>query len=213
MVIILIISLLILLEELIRFLVLRNKYQKRLFSKDKIEKEFQYLSILTTSAIRDNTQILEFFPKHLNLLKEMVNWTYHSMFRLDEETQLLTIRFTGYLPEWYMSVLAGKVLIKVGDASVGRAVATKQPTTINSANTDPRFKSVTPIAGQTGYKSLSCYPLLGKLKTHGGFCTYSAYENIFSLSDIQFLSTCANFFGAILDYKLLRNAKDIKKTT
>ncbi|MBI2021259.1 GAF domain-containing protein [Candidatus Daviesbacteria bacterium] len=139
----------------------------------------------------------------MNKLKEELGWTFHSIFRLDEERQVVVIRFTGYLPDWYMSELSSKVLVRVGDASVGRAVATKQPATINTANTDPRFRNVQSLTGQTGYKSLSCYPLMGSIKTHGGFCTYSAYENIFSLNDVQFFSTCSNIFGAFLEQKLL----------
>lgn len=174
-------------------------------------KEFLYLKdILEDSAVNKNS-INQIFPAYLNKLKEDLGWSYHSIFRLDEDTQLLTIRYTGYLPDWYMKELSEKIFIKVGDASIGMAVATKQPATINTARIDPRFQSVTPIAVRTGYKSLSCYPLIGKLKTYGGMCTYSNQLNIFTLHDTQFFMTVANVLAIFLENRLMINAYLVEK--
>jgi GAF domain-containing protein len=167
--------------------------------------ELDYLKFLTTQIMGEEQSIEGAFKKYLDYLHELVGWRYHSIFRLDEERQVLVIRFTGNLPDWYMKDLSTKVLVKVGDASVGRAVANKQPVTINVASTDPRFQNVSSLTKATGYNSVSCYPLNGKIKTHGGFCAYSEHENIFSLHDTQFLLTCANLFAAILDSKLFQN--------
>lgn len=196
---------LILLTQLLRlFLVIKKNL--------KLKKEtliyIQYLGYLYYLTGEINLKIRdvhETFTRFLNTLREQIGWTYHSIFRLDEDKQLLVIRFTGYLPEWYMRDLSTKVFIKVGDAAIGRAVATKQPAIINTASSDPRFKNVSPLGHQTGYKSLSCYPMIGKLKTYGGFCTYSSKENIFTLFDTQFFMSVANIYAAILENHLLQN--------
>jgi hypothetical protein len=180
-----------------------QKNQKLKHAVHKRQQEIAYLASLTSHAVNEDESIQEFFPKHLNLMKETVNWNYLSVFRLDEQKQVLIIRFTGYLPNWYMEELGNKVLVKVGDASVGRAVSLKQPVTINTATVDPRFSNVKIYAGETGYRSLTCCPVMGMFKTYGGFCAYSAYVNIFTAHDSQFLFTCANYYGGILEYKLL----------
>ncbi len=166
------------------------------------QKEFKYLGFFTKDALMTDEPIQKSFPRYLNTLKESLNWDFHSIFRLDEDRQVVIARFTGYLPDWYMEELSTKVLVKVGDASVGRAIATKQPVTINVAIQDPRFKTVQSYTG-AGYKSLSCYPLMGRLKTHGGFCTYSAFENIFTLHDTEFFLTLANLYAAFLENRLI----------
>lgn len=191
--------------QVFRLYFVLKRVQKAANSLLKREKELHYLDFLTSSALNDRTSIQEGFPKYLNYLRETLNWTYHSIFRLDELQQVLIIRFTGNLPEWYMKQLSTKVLVRVGDASVGRAVSTKQPVTINTASNDPRFKSVSYYTTKPGYKSLSCYPLVGRIKTHGGFCTYSEHENIFTLHDTQFFLTCSNIMAAILENRLLND--------
>lgn len=170
----------------------------------KRQKELKYINLLVTAATFENKSIEESFPVYLNTLREIVGWTYHSLFRLDEEKQVLPIRFTGYLPEWYMKDFSTKILVRVGDVSIGRAVSTKQPVTLNAAAVDPRFKDVRSLVGHVGYQSLNCCPIIGKLKTYGGFCTYSAYKNIFTLHDTQFLLTCSNLYAIILENKLLQ---------
>lgn len=188
-----------------------KKKQKILAARNKRFKELEYISQLTGDVLKNNTSIQDFFPFYLNKLIDDVGWTYHSIFRLDEETQVLPIRFTGHLPDWYLKEMSTKVLVKVGDASVGRAVAIKQPVTINAASSDPRFASVQSLTGQTGYSSLTGCPMIGKLKIHGSFCTYSMYENMFKVHDVQFLFTIANLYGAILDLKLIQNYIEAKK--
>ncbi|MFH0937393.1 MAG: GAF domain-containing protein [Candidatus Daviesbacteria bacterium] len=205
MVILLILFSLILIIELVRFYLSINRVKKAKKELKKREQEQHYLNFLTTSAVEGGGSVAENFPRYLNYLKEAVNWNYHSIFRLDEATQLLPIRFTGYLPEWYMRELSTRVLVKVGDISIGRAIATKQPVTINAAIIDPRFKDVTSLVAQMKYQSLTCCPMIGRLRTYGGFCTYSEYKNIFTLHDTQFLLTCSNLFAAILENRLLQN--------
>lgn len=197
--------LMIVLVQIVRLYLLNKKEQKILSQLTNRHKELNYLNLLTSAALSDKSTLEQILPKYLNVLKEQLGWTFHSIFRLDEERQLLTIRFTGYLPDWYMEELSTKVFIRVGDASVGRAVSTKQPAIINVANQDPRFKDVLSLTGRTGYKSLSCYPLAGRIKTYGGFCTYSEFENIFTLSDISFFTTVSNIFAAIIENKLLES--------
>lgn len=198
--------LLILIFECIRFFLIFRKLVKYDKASEKFKKELNFLYALMEDGVSNNHLISEQFTFYLNHLRDSLGWSYHSIFRLDEQKQLLVIRFTGYLPDWYMRDLAEKVFIKVGDASVGRAVSTKQPATINTTNNDPRFKSVKSLDTRTGYKSLSCYPMIGKLRTYGGFCTYSSYENIFTLYDTQFLMTTSNILTSILETKLLLNA-------
>lgn len=201
----------ILIAEFIRFYLINAKNARLQRLIIKFEKEFNYLSTLTDSITDDSLPIDQSFTGYLNNLKNQLGWTFHSIFRLDEEKQVLVIRFTGSLPDWYMKELSSKVLVRVGDASVGRAVATKQPATINVANSDPRFKNVQSLTGQTGYKSLSCYPLVGRIKTYGGFCTYSAQENVFTLQDIQFFLVCSNIYASILELRLIEKYLSDKK--
>lgn len=169
----------------------------------KRRKELSYLSFLTTSINLNSESLEEAVPKILNRLRDDFKWKYTSLFRLDEKTQTIPVRFTGYLPKWYMEELSTKVLVKVGDAAAGRAVSTKQPAIINATEQDPRFENVQSYSTRAGYRSLSCYPLMGTLKTHGSYCVYSEHNNIFTVHDIQFLSTCGNFFGIYLENKLL----------
>lgn len=189
--------------ELLRFYfkIRKNKQLEVLLTQR--QKEFRYLSFFTKDVLITDEPIQKSFPRYLNTLKENLNWDFHSIFRLDEDRQVVIARFTGYLPDWYMEELSTKIFVRVGDASVGRAVATKQPVTINVATQDPRFKNVQSFPGRTGYKSLSCYPLIGRLRTHGGFCVYSAFENIFTLHDTEFFLTLANLFGAFLESQLI----------
>lgn len=191
--------------EGVRLYLLMKTNHKSKNGLNKREKELFYLDYLTQKGIFDQDRIELAFPAYLNKLKETVGWMYHSFFRLDEENQILPIRFTGYFPDWYMQELSTKLLVKVGDASVGRAVATKQPVAINVTSVDPRFQNVTSFPERAGYKSVSCYPVIGRLKTLGGFCAYGKDENMFTLHDTQYLLTVANFYGAILENKLLIN--------
>lgn len=165
--------------------------------------EIKYLCFLISDAVNQKRSVQDCFNLYLDRLKEIVGWDYHSMFILDDVTQTIKIRFTGYLPPWYMELLSKKVIVKVGDASAGRAAAIKQPVTINAALNDPRFKSVSPIANQIDYKSLTCCPVLGKLKVYGSFCAYSKILNVFKSHDAQFLLTCGQYFGAIIENKLI----------
>lgn len=174
--------------------------------------EIKYLSYLTSEAANGQKSLQDCFNLYLDRLKEIVGWDYHSMFILDDSTQTLKARFTGYLPSWYIEQFSKKVLVKVGDAAVGRAAAIKQPVTINTASTDPRFSSVSAITNQIEYKSLTCVPVLGKLRVYGGFCAYSKYLNIFRSHDAQFLLTCGQLFGAIVENKLISQYL-IQKTT
>ncbi|MCL4365676.1 GAF domain-containing protein [Patescibacteria group bacterium] len=190
--------------ELIRIFISLRKGKLAFQALIKRQNELKYLNFLITAATSDKKSIEESFPIYLNTLREIVGWTYHSLFRLDEEKQVLPIRFTGFLPEWYMKDFATRVQVRVGDVSVGRAVSTKQPVIINVTAVDPRFTDVKSLLGHVGYQSVTCCPVIGKLKTYGGFCTYSAYKNIFTLHDTQFLLTCANLYAVILENKLLQ---------
>ncbi len=192
-----------LLLQIYRYLSLIFRYRRALRSLHKKSQELKYLVFINQLAVTDEQPIDQCLTRGLNTLRDMVGWTYHSIFRLDENRQVLIIRFTGYLPDWYMEKLSTSFLVKVGDLAVGRAVATKQPATINVAYEDPRFRSGRPWASSTGYRSLAGYPMIGKLKTYGSFCTYSIYENIFTVHDTLFFMTCANNFTSILENKLL----------
>lgn len=197
--------------ELIRIFVSLRKGNLVLQALIKRQSELKYLDFLLNAAISDKKSIEESFPLYLNTLRETVGWTYHSLFRLDEEEQVLPIRFTGYLPDWYMEDFAKKIRVRVGDVSVGRAVSSKQPVTINVTAVDPRFNNVKSLLGHVGYQSLTCCPAIGKLKTYGGFCTYSAYKNIFTLHDTQFLLTCSYLYATILENKLLQKYIDTNR--
>lgn len=189
-----------------------KKKQEILAVKNKRFKELEYINELTGDVLKHNTSIQDFFPFYLDKLIGDVGWRYHSIFRLDEENQVMPIRFTGHLPDWYLRDFSSKILVKIGDACVGRAAAIKQPVTINAANTDPRFASVQSVAGHTGYRSLTGCPMIGRLKVYASFCTYGVYENMFKVHDIQFLFTIANLYGAILDLKLIQNYIEAKKS-
>ncbi len=189
--------------ESFRLYQLLKKNRRGVIGLSKINKEILYLAFLAENGATQNTPIDQAFPGYLNYLKEIVGWMYHSLFRLDEEKQVLSIRFTGGLPGWYMEELSTKMLVKVGDASAGRAVSTKQPVAINVTSVDPRFQNVTSFSQRSGYKCVSGYPVIGRLKIFGSFCAYGREENMFTLHDTQFLLTVANLYGAILENKLL----------
>lgn len=186
------------------FLLKKNKKSNNVLNKRK--NELFYLAYLTQKGVSDQDSIKKSFPAYLNKLKETVGWMYHSLFYLDEENQVLLIRFTGYLPDWYIEELSTKMLVKVGDASAGRAISTKQPVAINVTSVDPRFQNVTSFSERSGYKCVSGYPVIGRLKVFGSFCAYGKDENMFTLHDTQYLLTIANLYGAILENRLLANS-------
>lgn len=199
---------LLLVSQVIRYVRLSKSTQKALDTIVRRQAELYYINRLIRNAIVTRNTISDFFTEHLDNLIGTIKWKYHSLFRLDEETQQLIIRFTGNLPDWYMKELSTSLLVKVGDASVGRAVAINQPVTIQNAVTDPRFYSVKNLTGATGYKSLCCCPVVGQIKTYAGFCTYSN-DRLFTAHDTQFFLTCANYFGFILEYMLLKDPNNI----
>lgn len=188
--------------RLILFFQAKNGFSQGLFKR---QRELSYLNFLTESSTNEKDSIEKSLPRYLNTLKEIVGWDFHSIYQLDESMQLLHARFTGYLPDWFMEEMGKKVSVKVGDVAVGRAVASKQPVTTNAVFVDPRFKDVTSILGEIGFRSLTCCPLLGRLKVYGGFCTYSQYKNIFTIHDAQFLLTCAYLYAVFLENKLITN--------
>lgn len=168
--------------------------------------ELAYLSVLLSQVNKDNQTMDEYFSLCLNQLREKVGWTYHSIFRLDEQKQLLSIRFTGGLPKWYMEELGTKFFTKVGDLASGRAVATNQPVMINDADDDPRYVNGRGWLKDAGYHAVAAIPMRSPLKTYGAFCTYSRHRNVFTMHDIQFFTTCANFYTAIMENKLLSSS-------
>ena len=194
------------LGELIRYLFELGNQKRLSKTLDRRKRELSYLSFITSHALSKNDPIDQSFNLYLDDLRERIGWKFHSLWRLDEEKQVVRIRFTGGLPDWYMKELSDQWLIRVGDASIGRAVSTKQPCTVNLAEVDPRFKNVSSYGERADYHCLSCYPLIGKLKTHGGFCTYGTHQNMFSLHDVKFMLTCANLYASILEDKLLSAA-------
>lgn len=191
--------------ESLRLYRLFKKNDKSKNGLNKRIKEILYLAYLAENGASDDAAVEKAFPLYLNYLRETVGWMYHSLFRLDEEHQVLPIRFTAGLPDWYKEELSTKILVKVGDASAGRAVSTKQPVAINITSADPRFQNVTSFSERSGYKCVSGYPVIGRLKVYGSFCAYGKDENMFTLHDTQYLLTVANLYGAILENRLLAN--------
>lgn len=165
--------------------------------------EFQFLNYFSKDALLSNEKPVSKFKVYMDNLKTDLGWTYHAIFALDEERQVLVIKSTGGFPDWFMEELRTKFLVKVGDTAAGIAVSTKQPIVINKAIEDPRSKSIKQYAENLGFKSMSCYPIIGKLKTYGGFCTYSNLENIFTIHHTEYFMVLSNLLGAFLENKLL----------
>lgn len=179
----------------------KNKAEKALIKKTN---EIYYLLLLTGDAARNKKTIEESFTEYSNAVVEVVDWKFHSIWRLDEDKQVLYLRFTGHLPDWYIKAFSiGQTGIKVGDACIGETVATKQPLTINDAANDPRFKNINKLPLQTGYQSLTGNPIMGRLRTYGGINTYSDKINAFNLHDEQFLMIVGNLLGMVLENRLL----------
>lgn len=188
--------------ELLRLYSFSKKNKQTTLAVIKRQNSLHYLDFLTSESLKSQESIENAFSKYLNYLRKTISWKYHSLWRLISEQQVVTIRFTGGLPEWYMGELGRELLIKVGDASIGRAVATKQPVTINVAEEDPRFTNLKTYGTRAQYRSLSCYPLVGKHRTLGGFCAYGKDINMFTLHDIKFLLTCANLYAIVVENML-----------
>lgn len=206
---------LVLLEEFWRLLKIVKNAKNAKNAAAKRVQELAYLNYLTGQSISNTESVDKSFPEFLNKLKELVGWMGHTLWRLDENNQMLIIRFTGYLPQWYMDLLSTQLLVKVGDGTVGRAVATKQPVIVNSARSedDPRFSRFTQLPTKTGYNSLAGHPVLGRIKTYGALCSYGLKENTFKLHDAQFLLICAYLLGAILENKLLEEYSSKKSSS
>lgn len=206
MVIILAAALVVIVVQLIRLYLMARKNNLGKQAALKRQKEFSFLSFITSSALSEDKPITEIFPKIANAYVDMLmGWKFHSIWRLDESRQVLIIRFTGYLPAWYMEELSVRTFIKVGDACIGGTVASKQPLTINIASLDPRFGKVSQLPAKAGYRSLTGAPMMGRLKIYGGINSYSALANVISLHDEQFFMIVGNLYAAILENKLLNN--------
>jgi len=107
------------------------------------------------TAVLDLDQLLERIP---NLISRLTSFTVFSVYLLDEHREELSIAYALGYPE----EIVKHFTLKLGQGTVGTAVAEQRPVLLNDVSTDPRYLAVVP-----GARSQLAVPLRHKGKAIG----------------------------------------------
>ena len=110
------------------------------------------------TAVLDLDQLLERIP---NLISRLTSFTVFSVYLLDEHREELSIAYALGYPE----EIVKHFTLKLGQGTVGTAVAEQRPVLLNDVSTDPRYLAVVP-----GARSQLAVPLRQKGRIVG--CIY-----------------------------------------
>lgn len=172
-----------------------------------LETKQRVLGEIINLILSENTDLDLLMQKIFEVSHNNLDWRAYGLFELDERTQTLILRASYGLTNLYVETLRDYVKVKVGDASVGRAVATRSPAVINNVFDDPRFTSVLPFATEGGYKGLMAIPLIGKKgRVYGSFTVYSKEMNQIVSEDVSFMSLVGSLLTMAIE-KSIRQKK------
>ena len=168
--------------------------------------EAELLTILAelareVSSVLDLVELLEKIP---NLISRLTNFTVFSVYLLDEAREELSIAYAvGYPDE-----IVKNFKLKIGEGTVGRAVAEQRPLLINDVDADPHYLRVVP-----GAKSQLSVPLRTKGQVIGALNLLSDKKDSFTERDEWILRQfAAHVAQAIATARLFESEREYAET-
>jgi sigma-B regulation protein RsbU (phosphoserine phosphatase) len=153
------------------------------------------------SSVLDLDELLEKIP---NLISRLTNFTVFSVYLLDEKREELSIAYAVGYPENVVKDFK----LKVGEGSVGTAVAEERPLLINDVDADPRYVAVVP-----GAKAQLSVPLRAKGQVVGAMNLLSDKKDAFTERDEWILRQfAAHVAQAIATARLFESEREYAET-
>ncbi len=153
------------------------------------------------SSVLDLDALLEKIP---NLISRLTSFTVFSVYLLDEQREELSIAYAvGYPDE-----IVKHFTLKVGQGTVGTAVAEQRPILLDNVDLDPRYLAVVP-----GAKSQLAVPLRNKGKVIGALNLLSDQLGAFTERDEWILRQFgAHVAQAIATARLFESEREYAET-
>ena len=149
----------------------------------------------------DLDALLERIPK---LISRLTTFTVFSVYLLDEQREELSIAYA----EGYPEEIVKHFTLKVGQGTVGTAVAEQRPILLNDVDADPRYLAVVP-----GAKSQLAVPLRNKGKVIGALNLLSDKLGAFTERDEWILRQFgAHVAQAIATARLFESEREYTET-
>ncbi len=153
------------------------------------------------TSVLDLDQLLERIP---NLISRLTSFTVFSVYLLDEQREELSIAYALGYPE----EIVKHFTLKLGQGTVGTAVAEQRPVLLNDVSTDPRYLAVVP-----GAKSQLAVPLRHKGKAIGALNLLSDRVGAFTERDEWMLRQFgAHVAQAIVTARLFESEREYAET-
>jgi sigma-B regulation protein RsbU (phosphoserine phosphatase) len=153
------------------------------------------------SSVLDLDALLEKIP---NLIARLTNFTVFSVYLLDDERQELSIAYAVGYPDDVVKTFR----LKVGEGTVGRAVAEQRPLLINDVDADPNYVGVVP-----GAKAQLSVPLRNKGQVIGALNLLSDKRDAFTERDEWILRQfAAHVAQAIATARLFESEREYAET-
>ena len=166
----------------------------------------ELLAILTelareVSSVLDLDALLEKIP---NLISRLTSFTVFSVYLLDEQREELSIAYAVGYPE----EIVKHFTLKVGQGTVGTAVAEQRPILLDDVDSDPRYLAVVP-----GARSQLAVPLRNKGKVIGALNLLSDRLGAFTERDEWILRQFgAHVAQAIATARLFESEREYTET-
>jgi phosphoserine phosphatase RsbU/P len=153
------------------------------------------------SSVLDLDQLLEKIPK---LISRLTNFTVFSVYLLNEQREELSIAYAVGYPE----EIVKHFTLRVGQGTVGTAVAEQRPILLNDVDADPRYLAVVP-----GARSQLAVPLRNQGQIIGALNLLSDQLGAFSERDEWILRQFgAHVAQAITTARLLKSEREYAET-
>jgi sigma-B regulation protein RsbU (phosphoserine phosphatase) len=153
------------------------------------------------SSVLDLDELLEKIPQ---LISRLTNFTVFSVYLLDEKREELSIAYAvGYPAE-----IVKHFTLRVGQGTVGTAVAEQRPILLNDVSSDPRYLAVVP-----GARSQLAVPLRNKGQVIGALNLLSDQLGAFTERDEWILRQFgAHVAQAITTARLFESEREYSET-
>ena len=153
------------------------------------------------SSVLDLDALLEKIPQ---LISRLTSFTVFSVYLLDEKREELSIAYAVGYPEEVVK----NFRLKIGEGTVGRAVAEQRPLLINDVSVDPHYVSVVP-----GVQSQLSVPLRNKGQVIGALNLLSDKKDAFTERDEWILRQFgAHVAQAIATARLFESEREYVET-
>jgi phosphoserine phosphatase RsbU/P len=153
------------------------------------------------SSVLDLDELLEKIP---NLISRLTSFTVFSVYLLDEHREELSIAYAVGYPE----EIVQHFTLKVGQGTVGIAVAEQRPILLNNVDDDPRYLAVVP-----GAKSSLSVPLRNQGQVIGALNLLSDKVGAFTERDEGILRQFgAHVAQALATARLIKSEREYAET-